>query len=190
MAVPTYVTDLVSITTNEAIGTWVETGTWTTGTSPVLEPDVFIQGTNSVAKYWTTGGGGGTPSGAIFDAGSVLTIPSPGAFFIWLFEQCPNNIATEASGGLRVIMGDSSTAFRGWYVGGNDTLPYGGWICIPVDPAVSSDVSVGTPGVDSTYQWFGAGVLQTATAKGGLAIDRLLYGRGELKIEFGSTTDG
>ena len=190
MAVPTYVTDLTSITTNEAIGTWVETGTWTTGTAPVLEPDFFIQGANCVAKYWTSGGGGGTPSGAIFDAGSVLTIPTPGAFFVWLMEQCPNNIATEANGGLRVILGDSSTAFRGYYVGGSDTLPYGGWVCIPVDPAISHDVAVGSPGTDQTYQWFGAGVLQTATAKGGLGIDRLMYGRGELKVEFGSTADG
>src|SRR3990167_5711233 len=116
MAVPTYVTDLTSITTNEVIGTWVETGTWTTGTNPIIEPDVFIQGSNSVAKYWTTGGGGGTPSGAIFDAGSVLTIPSPGAFFIWLFEQCPNNIATEASGGLPGFSWVSCTGFESWCV--------------------------------------------------------------------------
>ena len=46
MAVPTYVTDLATITTNEALGTWVETGTWTTGTAPAIEPDFFIQGAN------------------------------------------------------------------------------------------------------------------------------------------------
>lgn len=190
MAAPSYTTDLADITLNEAIGTWVETGTWTTGTAPALEPDIFIQGSNSVAKYWTTGGGGGTPSGAIFDAGSALTIPSPGAYFVWLFEQCPNNVATYANGGIRVIMGDSSSAFNGWDVGGSDTQRLGGWLCAVVDPAVTDDDVVGAPVEDSTRQWFGAGVLQTATAKGGLAIDALRYGRGELRCTNGDVTNG
>lgn len=185
MAVPSYTTDLADITLNEAIGTWVETGTWTTGTAPALEPDIFIEGSNSVAKYWTSGGGGGTASGAIFDAGSALTIPSPGGFFIWLYLQCPNNIGSEANGGLRAIMGDSATAFNGWTLGGNDTLSMGGWTCFPVDPAVTRQYVVGTPTEDSTRQWFGFGYLQTATAKGGVVSDALRYGRGRLSCEYG-----
>jgi hypothetical protein len=190
MAAPVYATDLADITLNEALGTWVETGTWTTGTNPVLEPDFFIQGANCVAKYWTTGGGGGTPGGAIFDAGSALTIPSPGAFFIWLKHQCPNDIDTEANGGLRVLMGDSSTAFNGWKIRGSDTYRYGGWFPAVVDPAVTKDYTIGAPVEDSTRQWFGAAYMQLATAKGGMGMDALRYGRGELRCTNGDVTNG
>src|SRR3990167_1310923 len=190
MTAPAYNTDLADITLNEGIGTWVETGTWTTGTAPVLEPDFFIQGSNCVAKYWTTGGGGGTPSGTIFDAGSALTIPSPGAFFVWVMHQCPNNIALAADGGIRIIMGDSGTAFNGWDVNGRDTYTYGGWVCYPVDPVVADNDVVWSPTEDSTRQWFGAAFLAVATAKGGMGIDALRYGRGEIRSEFGSLADG
>lgn len=40
MAVAEYTTDLADITLNELIGTWVETGTWTTGTAPALDTDI------------------------------------------------------------------------------------------------------------------------------------------------------
>jgi len=180
-----YTTDLTDISTCEVIGTWVEASVWTTGAAPALEPDFFIHGANCVAKYWTTGGGGGTASGAVFDAGTALTIPSPGAFFIWLFHQCPNNMALDASGGLRVIMGDSVSAFNGWTVGGRDTITYGGWVCYPVDPAVARQFVEGSPTEDSTRQWFGFGFLQTATAKGGVGSDVLRYGRGQLAAEYG-----
>lgn len=186
MAAPTYLTDLANIDTAEALGTWVETGTWTAGTAPALEPDVFIQGSNSISKYMTSGGVG--VGGCVMNFGSGITIPSPGAFFLWLNQQCPNNIDTLANGGLRAIIGNLSTAFNAWKLRGKDTYAYGGWTCYPVDPAVTPDYTVGVP--TATRQWFGAAVNQLANAKGGTNIDVMRYGRGELKSEFGSTADG
>lgn len=183
---PTYVTDLTLIDTAEAIGTWVETGTWTAGAAPILEPDIFIQGANCIAKYMTTGGVG--VGGFVMNNGAGVTIPSPGGFFIWMNQQCPNNIDIETNGGLRAIIGNLSTAFYAWILRGKDTYPYGGWTCYPVDPAVTPDYTVGAP--TTTKQWFGGAVNQLANAKGGTNIDVMRYGRGELKCEFGALADG
>ena len=186
MAAPTYLTDLINIDTAQALGTWVEVGTWTAGTAPTLEPDFFINGSNCIAKYMTSGGVG--VGGSAMNFGSGVTIPSPGGVFIWMMQQCPNNIDTEANGGLRVIIGNLSTAFNAWKVKGKDTYIYGGWNCYPVDPVVAADYTVGSP--TGTKQWFGGAVNQLANAKGGTGIGAIRYGRGELKIEKGSTADG
>ena len=189
MAAPSYTTDLTPIDTAEAIGSWVETGTWTAGTTPVLEPDFFIQGANCIAKYMTSGGVG--VGGYVMNNGAGVTIPSPGAVFVWMMQQCPNNIDIEANGGLRVVIGSSSTAFNAWKVKGKDTYPYGGWVCFPVDPAINggtADYTVGAP--TATKQWFGGAVNQLANAKGGTGIDVIRYGRGELRSEFGALADG
>ena len=190
MTAPLYTTDLTAQTIDvcEAIGSWVETGTWTTGTAPTIEPDFFIHGANCIAKYWTSGGGGGTPGGFVMDSGGDKTIPSPGGLFIWMKQQCPNNIATFANGGLRVIIGSSSTAFNAWIATGKDTYTYGGWVCYVIDPAVNGgtpDWVIGSP--TSTKQWFGGAYLQTATAKGGTGIDVIRYGRGQLIVEYGES---
>lgn len=186
MTAPAYATDLANIDTAEAIGSWVETGTWTAGTAPALEPDFFIQGANCIAKYMTSGGVG--VGGWVMNFGSGITVPSPGAVFMWMMAQCPNNTDTEANGGLRLIIGSSSTAFNAWKLRGKDTNPYGGWTCYAVDPTVTVDYTVGSP--TATKQWFGGAVNQLANAKGGTGIDVIRYGRGELKCEFGSTADG
>ena len=189
MTAPSYTTDLVDINTTEVIGTWVETGTWNAGAAPALEPDFFIQGANCIAKYMTSGGTG--IGGFVMNFGGGITIPSPGAFFIWMMQQCPNNIDTEANGGLRAIIGSSNTAFNAWKLKGKDTYPYGGWICFPVDPAINGgtpDYTIGSP--TSTKQWFGGAVNQLANAKGGTGIDVLRYGRGALQIEFGTLAEG
>lgn len=189
MAVPSYTTDLIDIDTSEALGTWVETGTWSGGTAPVLESDFFIQGSNCIAKYLTSGGV--AIDGFVMNYGTGITIPSPGGLFIWMMGQCPNNMATEANGGLRAIIGSSSTAFNAWAVKGSDTYTFGGWFCAVVDPAINGgtpDYTVGSP--TSTKQWFGGAFNPLATAKGGTGIDVMRYGRGEAKIANGSTTDG
>lgn len=185
MAVPSYTTDLTTIDTAEALTNWLELGTWTAGTV-VLEPDFFIQGANCIAKYMVSGAVG--LGGMAANAGTPLTIPSPGGFFVWMMGQCPNIIDTEALGGLRLVCGNLATAFNAWKVKGKDTYTYGGWICFVVDPTVAVDYTVGAPTTDR--QWFGGAINQLANAKGGLGIDVVRYGRGEARIANGSAIDG
>jgi len=192
MTAPAYATDLADIDLADALGTWVETGTWTQGAAPALEADFFIQGSGCAHKIWSSGGSGGTAGGSIMNSGGGKTIPSPGGFFAWLYQTCPNNIDVEASGGLRLIMGSSATVFGGWKVRGRDTYILGGWICCVVDPAIASDYQVGGWASDNsgTKQWFGGAFLPLSTAKSGFGIDALRYGRGELRCEYGATADG
>ena len=188
MAAPSYTTDLLPIDTCEALGTWVETGTWVAGAAPALEPDIFIQTANSISKYQTTGTAG--IGGAVMNYGSGITIPSPGGFFIWVNHQCPNDIDDEANGGLRGIIGSDINNFRGWNLRGKNTYTYGGWTCYVIDPAINSgtpDYTIGSP--TSTKQWFGAAAKQLANAKGGMNIDVLRYGRGEARINGGEAAN-
>lgn len=186
MAAPTYTADLTVISTAESVTGWAEctaTG-WTAGTGPVLEPDFFIQGANCIAKYMTSGGVG--VGGWMFNFGSDITIPTDGAFFMWMMAQCPNNYDTFANGGQRFINGNDLANFYGWIIEGKDTNPYGGWKCYPINPTVTVDFTVGTP---TSKQYVGGAVKQLANAKGGGGIDVMRYGRGEMKVELGDAAD-
>ena len=157
MATPGYNTDLINIDLADALGTWVEPGTWTLGGVPVADTENYIQGSSaasgSISKTFNAAGVGGM----VMNYGSGVTFGTDEALFAWLYWASPKTLATEANGGMRIIIGDLSTAFNAWKVGGKDTYVYGGWINVVVDPAAvptSGDYVVGSP--TGTKQWFGA----------------------------------
>jgi hypothetical protein len=111
---------------------------------------------------------------------------------MWMLFAAPNTLAAQASGGMQMFCGSSGANFQQWYVRGADTYTYGGWVCVPVDPAVSEDTHTGTP--SGTKQWFGAGVKLggiAAVSKGNpWGVDVVRYGRCEARVAYGSTADG
>lgn len=183
MAAATYTTDLTNITLAENLTGWAAIGGGPSGL--VAETDFFIQGTACVSKS----GWSAAVRGQIFDNGAGVTVASGSAVFMWLYMWAPNALSTQAAGGLQVLIGSSTTAFRQWYVRGSDTYQYGGWICVPVDPTVAASATTGTP--TSTLQFFGTQANITgAVAKGQpLGIDAVRHGK-QLKVINGDSTNG
>lgn len=185
MAAPTYATDLTDILLDMASTTgWTALGG---GASGLVAPetDFYIQGSNCISKAgWSS-----AVKGMIYNAGSQ-SITSGEAVFIWVYYWAPNSLDTEASAGLQVLVGSGSAAFKQFYVGGSDTLTYGGWLCAVVDPTLTADATTGSP--TSTTAYFGAqaDVPSTGPSKGQpLGIDAFRFGR-ELQITNGDSGNG
>ncbi len=112
----------------------------------------------------------------LYNMGAGQTIPSGSAVFMWLYFWAPNALAIEANGGLQLLIGSATTAFRQWYLKGSDTLTYGGWLCAAVDPEVAASATTGSP--TTTRQYFGAQANITGAVSKGqpLGIDAFRYG--------------
>jgi len=191
MAAAAYTSDLSSqtIVTADAAGAYAEataTGWVDAGTTTQPDTDVFIQGTGSATYPLKTGIGA-----ALANAGSGITVPTDGAYLIWAYHAAPNTLATEANGGIRVIAGDSLSAFIGWKLGGSDTYVYGGWVNLALNPGQTKDYTAGAPTEDGVYQYIGLAVNQTGTVNRGnpMVIDALRYGRCEMRIAGGDGAD-
>ena len=192
MAVPSYTTDLVDISTAESSTGWTEPTGFTAGTL-AAETDYWIQSPGSGTTHCVSksmGASAPASSGAVYTGGAV-TIPSPGAAVFWLFFGAPNALANQASGGMQAFIGHAGTAFRQYYVRGSDTYTYGGWVCIPVDPAVTPNANTGSP--NTSFLTFGgaAYIPSIAVSKGNpFACDVVRYGRCDARFANGATADG
>lgn len=185
MAAAGYTTDLTTLTTANSATQYAEltlAGWVDYGTQTAPDTDVFIQGTACTTFAFKTGLGG-----AMYNAGSGVTVPTDGAFLIWHYHAAPNTLAVEASGGIRGIAGNSLSAFYGWNLLGSDTYTYGGWNCFAFTPAVAASVTGGTP--TGVYQYIGIANNQPGTVNRGnpVAIDALRYGRCALVVSGGDT---
>ena len=187
MAAPSYATDLTDIVAPPiTTGDWDAFGGGASGLN--AETDYFIIDSTCMSKNaWA-----GDYRGMVYDNTTDLTIPSGDAIFIWLTHLTPNSLSSEAAGGLRVIMADSSTeaSFDEWYVGGSDTVVYDDrWICAVVDPTETPD---NDNGAAADYSWFGAGAnLPTGGPTKGspFAIGAIRYGR-EFQCTDGDLANG
>ncbi len=188
MAVPTYSTDLTTIT--EASGTtgWDESSnsSWDDAGAMVDETNFYIQNGRCVSAQFTKDGLGTI----MFGAGSAITIPTDGAILIWHFWASPPSLATLANGGVRTVVGDSFGDFKSWNASGSDfePSPLGGWFNFAIDPSQTADYTVGTP---TALTHFGMAVSATAQARGNPnAVDAIRYGRCEQIYTNGSLADG
>jgi hypothetical protein len=174
MAVATYTTDLVNINLVETAGgirNWTAVGGGSSGL--VSENDFYIQGNACISKAgWST-----STRGMIFLNGAGVTVAAGNAIFMWVYMWAPNALAIESAGGLQIIIGSSTKAYRHWYVRGSDTYQYGGWICVPIDPTTTPNATTGTP--TATRQSFGALANITGSVTKGqpLGIDAFRHGR-------------
>lgn len=130
MAVAVYATDLADITLAET-GTFIELSGWADGTlSSGFETDYFIQGTTCKSSSVKT-----TQNSIAFNASSI-SLDYDGAVLTWGVLFAPNSLGTIAQGGLRVAIGNNTSTFKMFYVGGSDSPPnpYGGWKNFAVNP--------------------------------------------------------
>lgn len=187
MTTPSYTTDLNDLTLCESttgIAEATATG-WTAASGFVADTDYFIQGSYCISVTLKTGIGC-----YLYNNGTGITFASGDVFMAWVYNQCPNTLATYANGGIRLCIGNSLAAFYAWSVLGSDTYQYGGWQCIPVDPTVTVDYTAGSP--TTTKQYFGVADNQTGSVSKGnpMGFDALRYGRAKSIFEYGDVTNG
>jgi len=191
VAAATYTTDLTgasnTLSTCEAITGWAEptAAGWVASVTPIDQTENYIQGTHSISATGKTTGVGGH----LFNAGSGQTMPTDGAFLMWGYFASMGALDTEANGGMRLMIGNSLSAFYGWKVAGKDSIPYGGWHNFAVNPTVTPDYTAGTP--SGTWQYFGFAVnALVAISKGEpYGIDVARYGRCEARFAGGDGAD-
>jgi hypothetical protein len=186
MAAATYTTDLAVLTLcDSTTGITEPTGSAVGGT-PALEADYFIQGTNCVSKTFNASGVGGLA----YTAGAAVTIPTDGAVYTWAYYSAPNAVGTKAAGGIQILIGNSTAAYKRYYVAGNDTYTYGGWVNYPVNPTTTSSLNEGSP--TAVTQVFGYAINSINPIQKGnpFGLDAIRYGRGTLQVINGDLANG
>ncbi len=184
MAAASYTTDLTDISLADSTTNWTAIGTGAIS----VETDYFIQGAGCISKVgWTA-----ATRGQIFNNGAGITIPTDGGIFAWITYNNPNLMDTEANGGMQIIVGSGTAAYRHWYVRGSDTHQYGGWGCYVCNPdAVAQDLTTGSP--SGTKQYIGgmAKILGSGSLKGNpFGVDAMRYGRGDFRMTNGDLANG
>jgi len=189
MAAPVYTTDLLTYNDMTSTTGWAEaTGMTQTDGAGVVDTDLGILGNSCLSESQRK-----TGLGSLVYTGTGPTLPPNGAFFIWQKFFAPNSLATQANGGIRMLIGSSAANYYGYYYKGSDTYEYGGWINLVVDPSQSGSAQQqqGTP-TTGVFNTVGCGWnLINGISKGNaMTIDILRYGRGILNFTEGDLANG
>lgn len=185
MAAAVYTTDLATL--NLSTGTWGEFTGAASGSAPTEnDSDNFIAGTDSTTEAVRNSG-----LSSMYAPSNTTTIASGDAVFMWLYFAAMPNMKTFANAGFSVAMGSAVGDYYKWPVVGRDTLPYGGWFSVAVDPSVSTNrAQIGSP--SGTWTYFGSVIdLDTGIAKGNaFANDYQRHGRSLIVTVGDATTPG
>lgn len=206
MAAATYATDIATtaadttkgtiyrqdatgaLTTTGCLGTltWAEPTGSIAGGTPQVDTDYFILGVATANKTMNATGVGGLG----VTTTNAAAMPTDGAFMVWTMFFAPNSVASQSSGGIQVLVGSSVANYSRYYVDGDDTHPYGGWKCHPINPTVTASATQGTP--SGTYQFFGTAYnVDNAVAKGQpAAVGGIRFGRCYIMCTNGDLANG
>lgn len=190
MTAPNYSTNLTTLAdfeTSKTISTEF-TGYTATAKGDNQDSDFPIQGSNHASAEQRNAS---TGSLAV-DNGSNITWTSGWGFFLWGVFLAPAAVNSDANAGIEMAIGSAITAFHRWTVGGNDfgRYPYGGWQNFVVNPEVSTGrTTTGAPGTN--YRWVGmlCDVISAISKGSPYGIDVVRYGRGDIEIIYGETSD-
>lgn len=186
MAAASYTTDLTVLTLADSVTGFSEPTNSAAGGTASLESDYFIQGTNCVSKTFNATGVGGLA----YTAGAAVTIPTDGAVFTWVYYACPNALGTKAAGGMQILIGNATTAYKRYYVGGSNTYTYGGWVNYPVNATVASSLNEGSPTTATQVFGYAINSVNSVTKGNPFGIDAIRYGRGTLQVTAGDLANG
>jgi len=187
MAAANYTHDLTTYNDCTSSSGWGEaTNMTSTDGSGEVDSDLAIHGTQCYSESQRKSG-----IGSLVFTGTGPTLATNEVFLVWHKFFAPNSLATEANGGIRIAVGSSSSNYYAWYVNGQDTYPYGGWVNYAIDPTIGSpDATQGTP--SGVYNTVGIGTnLVNGISKGNsFTIDIIRYGRGEAIFTDGDVGNG
>lgn len=168
---PTITSNLSTISDGESITNW-------SGDTFSLEPDVKVQGSNSVSCAQTTNGVNDVQYDAAFNMANLH-------LRMWVNSSISGDMQTEANNGMQLYLTDgTNTAY--WTVAGGDTYA-GGWVDFLVDVE-----STPTSGTVNTSAVTATGLRINTTAKprnvpANLWLDYWRYGQGV--IAYSITTE-
>ena len=179
----TYGTDLTTLANADSDSvetTWTEMASpYNAGGTPADDDENLIQGTNCQSQ--TTGSKSGLVFSIVYNNGSGVTWTSGEVFLIWSYYAVTSNLETFANGGLRAVIGASTSNADAYKVSGSDNAYEGTWRCVAVDPEKTHDYLIGS-GAGTTYQYIGMMPYTLANISKGTphAVDAIRYGRGEI----------
>jgi len=187
MTVATYSTNLADIYAGAgSISGWSALGGGASGLN--AETDFFIQGTGCTSKNAFAS----TEKGMIYNNGSDAGgSGTDGAYLMWITHLTPNSVNTIAAGGISMVIGSGTGDYLEYYVGGRDTIEFGGWILAAVNEADPGDKTTGSPSA-TVESHFGAlfDLPSGGPTKGAPnAVDAIRFGRCDIVILNGTGAD-
>ena len=118
----TYGTDLTTLANADddtVETTWTEMASpYALGGTPADDDENLIQGTNCQSQ--TTGTKSGLTLSIVFDNSSGVSWTTGDVFLIWSFYAVKSNLETVANGGLRAVVGATTSNADAYKVGGSD----------------------------------------------------------------------
>ena len=161
-------TDLQTISLCESTTGWTAAG----GTN-TLNPDIYVQGANSIHNYSASA----AARGADFAFTTALTNKCVVA---WFALSKLSSIPGKGVDGLRIRLTDASANWSEWDIGGADTIPHTGWIPYIVDTSTTPARSGSTPCNLASMAKVGwrCGGTTTVAAKTYIYFDAFRYGTG------------
>lgn len=186
MAAPTYATDLSDYDQADAVANYSALGGGSSGLAD--ETDYFVETPQCISKAGFTA----TTKGIMLDDGGSRTVASGDAIFIWGKQNNRNLMDTIANGGMRVTVGNSTSAYDEFYVDGSNSSgsDLAGWRTYAVDPTQTPSNTVGGGAAGTNLVGFNWKILGSGSLKGNPnAIDVQRHGR-ELQCTAGDVTNG
>ena len=176
MAAAQVLVGLTTLTNSETAGNFSRIGDTGGGgaTSPGVNNEVFIQGSNSVTRLVRSNTGGTQVDLASESSTQTITTTDPRHFYVWIYNLANSSADTAVNGGYRIYLAGNANenSYDMYYVGGSDELPGGGWRCYVASLRQSGADTAGTFGgeanLPSTVTHAGA----QSTIRTGVTISR------------------
>ena len=176
MAAAQVLVGLTTLTNAETAGNFSRIGDTGGGgaTSPGVNDEVYIQGSNSVTRLVRSNTGGTQVDLASESSTQTITTTDPRHFYVWIYNLANSSADTAANGGYRIYLAGNANenSYDMYYVGGSDELPGGGWKCYVASLRQSGADTAGTFGgeanLPSTVTHAGA----QSTIKTGVTVSR------------------
>jgi len=194
MTTPSYTEDLTDIATGDESSGWTDFSTNDQGSPSYQDNEYpYIQGSYAITQTCSKSK---TVANLCYDYGSDTNVGTDEAIFIWQYFASPFSMddyagTTTGQAGMCVLMGNSTSNFDIWEVGGQDIPPnpYGGFTCHAVCPSVTADDISNGP--RTSEQFIGAQINLTAYPSKGEphSVDCMRFGRGSAIFEYGETSD-
>jgi hypothetical protein len=154
--------------------------------SPGVNNEVYIQGSNSVTRLVRSNTGGTQVDLASESSTQTITTTDPRHFYVWIYNLANSSVDIAANGGYIIYLAGNGNEnlYDQYYVGGFDELPGGGWKCYTASLRQSGAASAGTFGgqanLPSTVTHAGAESAMSATVSRfqNFALDSMFIGVG------------
>lgn len=195
MTAPSYTEDLTDIATGDESTGWTVFSTNQQGSPSYQDNEYpYIQGNYAVTQTCSKSK---TIANLAYDYGSDTNPGTDEAIFVWQYFASPFSMddyagTTTGQAGMCILIGNSTSNFDIWEVGGQDVppYPYGGFTCHAVCPSVTADDV--TNGPRTSEQVIGAQINLIAYPSKGEphSVDIMRFGRGSSIFEYGDVSNG